>query len=90
VLSGDAGNAGELYGTDIVYSPFVKASGDARIAGRDGAGMAVVKTTKSGPWRAEVRAHHVGAMKAGMAISVASLAAALGGLIALVWWRRRT
>jgi len=89
VLSG-SGSAGELYGTNIVYSPFIKATGDAQIAGRDGAGMAVVKTTRSGAWRAEVRAHHVGAMKAGMAISLLSLAAAAGGLLALVWWRRRT
>lgn len=49
------GKVGDRVGTPVAWSPFVKVHGDARIAGRDAAGMSILQVTHvdaGGTWRA--------------------------------------
>jgi hypothetical protein len=84
-------------GTDVVvpvvWSPFVKVRGDAKLAGRSSPGMAVVRVTDAdaaGRWTAEVTAAAPWPLAAGRAISVLSLAlVAAAGAGAVLRRRRR-
>jgi hypothetical protein len=48
--------AGSLVSTNVVYSPLIRVRGEARIAGRDSAGLAVIQIADHGPagWTATV------------------------------------
>jgi hypothetical protein len=97
IVTGDTGRftgtgrPGDRLMVPVVWSPFVRITGDGRIAGRDFGGMAmmaVTHTDASGRWAAQAEAAHPWQVVAGRVISVLS-ALTLLGLGAVALWRRR-
>ncbi len=78
---------GRRYASNVAFSPLVRVSGDARVVGRDATGMAVLEVRHGGR-PVTVEATAPASVKAGRAISLASLLVAAGA-IALCALRRR-
>jgi hypothetical protein len=90
----DTGRAGDALLVPVVWSPFVRVTGDARIAGRSNEGLSVLEVTRTnadGRWSAKVEAAHPWQLVAGRAISALSavILAALAAMAASRWARRR-
>jgi hypothetical protein len=86
------GQVGNTLPIPVMWSPFVRVTGDARIAGRNDAGMAVLEVTRTGPderWLATARPAYPWQLVVGRAISALS-ALTLAILAALALRRRAT
>jgi hypothetical protein len=88
--SDGTGRASDRLIIPVVWSPFVRVTGDARISGRDPAGMAIVTLTRTeanGRWRLTVGPAHPWQLVAGRVISLLSVLAIV--ILGLVAFRRR-
>jgi hypothetical protein len=87
------GRPGDRLMVPVVWSQVVRVTGDARIAGRDENGMAMVEVTKTGAggnWTAKAEAAHPWQVVVGRVISVLSALILLALAVAEVLrWRRR-
>ncbi len=79
------GHVGDRMMAPVVWSPFVKVTGDARIDGREGLGRTVINVTNTdakGRWKATVETAHPWQLTVGRLISLLSaMAIAALGLI---------
>jgi hypothetical protein len=99
LITGDVGKltgtarAGARVMAPVVWSPFVRITGDARIVGRDAGGatmLAVTHTDPAGRWQAKAEAAHPWQVVLGRVISVFSAIAIVAYLIVLLVRRRRS
>jgi hypothetical protein len=87
-----AGSTGQRWATDIVWSPYVRVTGDAKIAGRDYDGRLVVEVTQTdsaGRWHATVSRGWPWQSVVGAVLSVLSAFAVLAGAVTFLRRRRR-
>jgi hypothetical protein len=105
VVSEDAGlhgvgTVGQVLLTNAVWSPLIRVTGDAQLAGRNVAGLATVRVTRTDPagrWRATVRPacsglcldHAPWQVTAGRLLTLLSALCIVGGGAALLLRRRR-
>ena len=86
------GRVGDRMMVPVVWSRFVRVTGDARIVGRDWGGatmIGVTRTEAGGHWHATVSAAHPWQLVVGRIISVLSaLILAALAVLALIRWRR--
>ncbi len=85
------GRVGDRMMTSIIWSPYVRVTGDARIDGREGLGRSVILVTHTdatGRWRATVEMAHPWQLTVGRLISLLS-ALAIVAMILIGWRRRR-
>ena len=99
VVTGDTGRfagngrVGDRLMVPVVWSPFVRITGDARIAGRDGNGMAMIGVTNTdaaGRWQAKTEAANPWQVVLGRVISLLSAIAIVSYLVVLLVRRRRS
>jgi hypothetical protein len=67
------GRVGDRMMTSIIWSPFVRVTGDARIDGREGFGRSVIRVThtdSAGRWKATVEMAHPWQLTVGRLISL--------------------
>ncbi len=98
VVTGDTGRfsgvarVGDLMMSPVVWSPFVRVTGDARIGGRDANGMTMIEVTSTdaaGRWQAQAVAAHPWQLVVGRIISALSALALVGAGAAALVARRR-